>query len=209
MTSGPIDAQPPDRPTALLRAAEEVFCERGFAGGSAGAIAKRAGVNKALIFYHFGTKEGLFDQVVQRYYAAHRQALQGAFERPGELGERMHRLMDAYFDFMADNSRYARLVQHEVAAGDHGRLGAIRKGLQSMLGWLEAALADQLTGAEDPARSPRQLFVSFSGLVINYFTYAPALSEAWGDDPLGPDALAERRAHLHWVLGALLSDLTE
>ncbi|MCP4657706.1 MAG: helix-turn-helix transcriptional regulator, partial [bacterium] len=43
---------------ALLEAATELFAERGFDGAKVEAIARRAGVNKAMISYHFGGKQG-------------------------------------------------------------------------------------------------------------------------------------------------------
>lgn len=51
---------------AILDAAEAVFSELGFAGATTRAIAEMAGVNLALIHYHFGTKEQLFDAAFSR-----------------------------------------------------------------------------------------------------------------------------------------------
>ena len=42
---------------------------------------------------------------------------------------------------------------------------------------------------------------------LNYFTYAPALEGAWDGDPLAPEGIAERRAHLHWLVDTLLADM--
>ena len=45
---------------ALLAAALDEFAERGFAGARVADIARRAGLNKQLINYYFGSKEGLY-----------------------------------------------------------------------------------------------------------------------------------------------------
>src|SRR5580692_5835237 len=45
---------------SLLAAALEEFSLRGFAGARVADIARRAGVNKQLINYYFGSKEGLY-----------------------------------------------------------------------------------------------------------------------------------------------------
>ena len=50
----------------LLSAAREEFQRHGFAGARIDAIAAGAGMNKRLIYVHFGDKEGLFDAVVTR-----------------------------------------------------------------------------------------------------------------------------------------------
>lgn len=50
--------------SALLQAALSLFAERGFEGTSTRAIAERAGVPQGLIRHHFGSKDGLFHEVV-------------------------------------------------------------------------------------------------------------------------------------------------
>jgi AcrR family transcriptional regulator len=47
---------------ALLRAAREVFGERGYRGASIREIARRAEVSEALVYRHFDTKEHLFEE---------------------------------------------------------------------------------------------------------------------------------------------------
>src|SRR5947208_6480598 len=49
---------------ALLAAGAELFAERGYAGVPVKAIAQKAGVNKALINYHFGGKRKLYLAIV-------------------------------------------------------------------------------------------------------------------------------------------------
>lgn len=51
---------------ALLDAAQVEFAEKGFAGARVSAIADRAGLNKQLISYYFGGKQGLYDAIQER-----------------------------------------------------------------------------------------------------------------------------------------------
>ena len=53
--------------TRLLLAAEELFAERGFAGVSVREIARLAAANTASVNYYFGTKQGLYEKVIQRH----------------------------------------------------------------------------------------------------------------------------------------------
>jgi AcrR family transcriptional regulator len=53
-----------DTKTALLDAAREVFSEQGYEGATVRAIAKRAGVDAAMVNHWFGGKEGLFARAV-------------------------------------------------------------------------------------------------------------------------------------------------
>ena len=49
---------------AILAAADELFGERGYDAVSARDVARAAGVNKALVFYYFGSMEELFARVL-------------------------------------------------------------------------------------------------------------------------------------------------
>ncbi|MBW2412712.1 MAG: TetR/AcrR family transcriptional regulator [Deltaproteobacteria bacterium] len=48
----------------ILDTATEIFSESGFEGARVDEIAKRAGVNKATIYYHIGDKEALYARVI-------------------------------------------------------------------------------------------------------------------------------------------------
>ena len=67
---------------ALVDAAIETLREEGFAGTSARAIARRAGCNQALVFYHFGTVANLLvialDETSRRRMDSYRDAVSAA-----------------------------------------------------------------------------------------------------------------------------------
>lgn len=194
------------RAQQILEAAEAVLTEQGYEGLTAKAVAKRAGVNKALVFYYWGSTAELFDRVLERYYARHRQALEEAFSAEGSLDERIHHIIDTYLDHMETNRSYVRLVQQQVAGrGPH--LPTVQRHLTAIM-QRSMQLLTAIAPQEGPA-SARHLHLSLSAMVVNYFTYAPALGEAWGpDDPLSPAELSERRAHVHWVADAWLDRLS-
>lgn len=50
----------------ILRAAQRVFAEQGFDRARVEEIARQAGVNKALIYYYFKSKEGMLEKLVER-----------------------------------------------------------------------------------------------------------------------------------------------
>ena len=59
-----------DSRQAILRAAAAEFAARGFAGAGVDRIARRAGVNKAMIYYHFNDKAHLHHAIVCDMFAA-------------------------------------------------------------------------------------------------------------------------------------------
>jgi len=52
----------------ILRAAEAEFAVRGFDGARVDAIAGRAGVNKALLYYYFQSKAGVLDALFEEFF---------------------------------------------------------------------------------------------------------------------------------------------
>lgn len=59
------EINPSETKDAILKAAVGLFAEAGMHGASIADIAKRAGVTKSLVMYHFPTKEDLWRQAVE------------------------------------------------------------------------------------------------------------------------------------------------
>lgn len=193
-----------NRATQILDAAAELMGKSGYDGVSARDIAERAGVNKALVFYYWGSKPELFEKVLARYYGAHREALDQAFQSEGTLVERMHRVLNAYLDFIEEHRIYPRLVQQQLSGGGP-HTDMVRRHLATFFEWITEALAE-ISPKTGPLAA-KHFYLSISGIVTNYFTVTPALAEQWGTDPMSPAALGERREHLHWLVDTLLARL--
>jgi AcrR family transcriptional regulator len=71
----------------LIQGAIESLRHDGFAGASARAIANRAGCNQALIFYHFGTVNGLLLAALDETSKQRRRRYSPMIEQASTLGE--------------------------------------------------------------------------------------------------------------------------
>jgi len=190
----------------ILEAADELLVEGGVNGLSSRAVATRAGVNNALVFYYFGSKQGLVERVIERYYQRHVSALEAATgAMRGDLRERLHALVDAYVDFMEAHRRFPRLVQSLAAAGPafHDVIG---RHMTPLFRWVERALAG--VAPESGPLAARHLYVTVSGVVTSWYSQAPLLAALWDGDPEGPEAAIERREHVHWLVDAMFDKLT-
>jgi len=94
---------------ALLDAALTEFAERGLAGARVADIASRAGVNKQLISYHFGGKQGLYDAIF-RLGEHHEQGFREEAESLEDLAVRYLR------EALAD-PRWAKLAARTMLDG--------------------------------------------------------------------------------------------
>jgi len=192
------------RALQILHACDQLLAERGPDHVSMRDVAERAGVNKALIFYYFGSRTELFEKVLERYYKNHAKALAAAFSGGGTPAERVRRAIDAYLDFMDNNHLFSRLVMQEIARHDDGKLPQIRANLQQLYELMRKEFADMLP--EDGPLAARHFFVTLSATVINYYTYARVLgTDVWGRDPSSPGALEERRAHIQWLAETVMT----
>src|SRR5512136_1493812 len=80
----------------ILEAAAEVFAERGFGGAGVDEIARRAGVNKAMLYYHVGDKAALFAEVVNSNVEGIRQAVTSALGGLDDPKERLRAIPRAF-----------------------------------------------------------------------------------------------------------------
>ncbi len=60
-----------ERRTQILQAAQELCAERGFSGTTVDRIAQRVGVSRSLVLQHFGSKEGIYEQLVDFMATVH------------------------------------------------------------------------------------------------------------------------------------------
>lgn len=191
----------------IMEAADSLFGELGFDATSTREIAARSGVNKALIHYHFQGKEALLDSLLQRYYDQLAVTLQGALGAEGSPRDRMVRLIDTYVDFLAENRNFSRIVWREAADGKH--VDKVHRHTLPIfqMGMVWAHEAFPATRSGDFAAT--ELFVSFYGMVVTYFTYKGVIEQLTGEDPLAEEQLARRKRHLHRMLDLVLAEISE
>ena len=67
--------QPEESRAAILQAAAHEFAEHGIAGARTDAIAREAGVNKALLYYYFKDKETLYGAVLDDAFSGLKTAV--------------------------------------------------------------------------------------------------------------------------------------
>ncbi len=93
----------------ILRAAEELFAENGFERTGVREIAARAGVSKSLVGHHFGSKEQVWGEVLQRTFREYVEAQQALIlSREANLNVFRESII-TYFRFLQANPHFVRL----------------------------------------------------------------------------------------------------
>lgn len=192
-----------DTRARILAATDDLFGALGFDATTTREIAERSGVNKALIHYHFRSKDELLAVLLDSYYERLAAAMTASLNKRAGPEKLVESLADAYADFLAENRAFCSIVQREVANGRHvaeivGRtLPIFQLGTQ----WLKTVVPQTA-----PELELTQLLTSVYGMVVTYFTYGKVLQQLNGTDPFCPEALEARKRHVRYVVSLLFRE---
>jgi AcrR family transcriptional regulator len=104
----------PERTKAnILAVAEAEFGEKGLAGGRIDAIAEATKTSKRMIYYYFGSKEGLYLAVLEEAYRRVREVEAELHLQDLEPEDALRRLVAFTFDHHLHHENYIRLVMSE------------------------------------------------------------------------------------------------
>lgn len=101
----------------ILRVATEEFAANGLAGARVDAIAQRTRTTKGMIYYYYGSKEGLYIAALEKAYSSIRSAEDQARLASLPPIEAVQALVEASFDFHWKNPHVGRLISIENING--------------------------------------------------------------------------------------------
>jgi len=102
---------------ALIDAATELFAERGFEGTRVDQIAQSAGVNKAMISYHFGGKKSLYNEILAATLNEAHDRFHEIRHSAAPADDRLRDFIFAFADLAATQPALPVMVIREVLSG--------------------------------------------------------------------------------------------
>jgi TetR/AcrR family transcriptional regulator len=106
----------PERTKAkIITAATELFTQLGLNGASLDDIAKKAGINRGLIYHYYKTKDFLFDQVLARPLAAYVQSHLEFLQRRELDPDTLRVATEQFFRFLGRRPELCRLLGWTLA----------------------------------------------------------------------------------------------
>jgi AcrR family transcriptional regulator len=99
-----------DTRTEILSVAEKCFATSGFGGTSINDVAAATRYTKPVIYYHFGSKAGLFRAVLEQSYDECHAILETGARRSGRLEEQLVEIVAGMFEFLRDRRDLTRLA---------------------------------------------------------------------------------------------------
>ena len=95
----------------LLQAAEEVFTELGYHEASIVKITEAAGVANGTFYLYFGSKQDIFDELIEDLNSRVRKAMEAGASRGSTRGESERLGFEAFFRFTADHPGLYRVIR--------------------------------------------------------------------------------------------------
>src|SRR5246500_5611403 len=200
--------QPEESRAAILHAAAKEFAAHGIAGARTDAIAREARVNKALLYYYFKDKETLYGAVLDNAFSGLKDTVLRALDGNKSPRDKIMAYVGAYFDFIASNQLYPRLMQREMMRAREGQSQHIDKVIKNYIQPIFARVSELMRtgiaqGAFRPV-NPAHFVPSMVAMIVFYFSSAPMMQKIVGFNPLTPERIAERRAAVLDFISAAL-----
>jgi AcrR family transcriptional regulator len=183
----------------IVEVATREFADKGYSGARVDAIAERTRTSKRMIYYYFGSKEGLYLAVLDEAYSGIRraEATLDLDTLPPEAALRT--IVGFTFDYYNKHPEFVRLVMNEnIMGGTHmARSKTISKLNVTVIDALRRIIArGQKQRLFRRAIDPIELHMSISALGIFHVANRATFSTIFKRDMTSPKALATRRIEI-------------
>ena len=198
---------------SILKAALHEFGHFGLTGARVDKIARRAGVNKQVLYYHFGNKEDLYRATLASVYDHPFPGKLVADDRDRRPPiEEMQELISEIFKHFRNVEEGTSLIGHENLYHGKHLTPALRKNIRASVSPIIERIRAALTrGQEEGVFSSRlsidHLYLTLVAMSMFYFTHAYTLSAILDCDLLDDKAVRAWRKNVEAVvLGSIRAD---
>ena len=180
----------------ILEVATSEFANKGLSGARIDAIAAATQTSKRMIYYYFGSKEGLYVAVLEASYQRMREIEAGLHLEDLAPEAALRRLVEFTFDHHSGNEDYIRLVMNEnMERGAYLAQSKTIKGLnvtaiEAIRKLYERGVA---SGEFRPGLEPIDIHASISALTFFNVSNQHTFGLIFKEDARSPQAIAARR----------------
>ncbi|HAR63445.1 MAG: TetR family transcriptional regulator [Candidatus Margulisiibacteriota bacterium] len=163
----------------IIKAAMDVFIEKGRSGARMQDIANRAGVNKALLHYYFRNKETLYEKIFETIFVRYFSQINILLEADVPFEESLRTFIYMYIDILRDNPKFVSFMCRELSEGGavlNKQISNITKAIESIP---PVKLIKLLENAQKDGNiikgNVRQLMITIIGACVYYFLAEPLI----------------------------------
>lgn len=191
-------ALPEDTRTKLLDAAGQIFAESGFHAATVREICARAGVNIALVNYHFGDKLELYTEVLRHSVGSGNSGIHQAIGSKAPPERAFRELIRAMLlkIYAADRPGWHfRLMMHEFAQPTPAMASVIDETMRPVYDRFRALIGGMLGLNPDHGRV-RLSTHSVIAQVVHYAHARHVVSRIWPELELNPERIEQIATHI-------------
>ena len=164
-------------PDRILAAAAVEFAERGFAGARVDRIARRARVNKAMLYYHFKSKQGLYHTLLRQIFTLAADRLREIAALDVSPMEKVDRTIAGMAALVSEYSYFPAIMMREVAEGGAHLDRATLTALANLPRAVGAIVHDGVASGAFRPINPIFAYFSMLAPIVFYLAGAPIRNE--------------------------------
>lgn len=126
----------------ILDAATAVFAEAGFAGARVDEIARRAGINKAMIYYHIGDKKALYASVLHRVFRKTTVTISDDIRDDRSPEEKLSTYISNMTSSIENNPHIPPIMLRELASNGKSFPASVAEDFSNLLSTLQGILRE-------------------------------------------------------------------
>ncbi len=193
-------AKPPRNPgrsrERILSAALKEFSAKGFAGARVDAIARRANINKRMLYHYFGDKEELFRAVLRRKISQRQAWADGLSGEPEET-------LPFWFEAACKDADWVRLFQWEALEGNWQKVIDEKERLEASARGLQRIRLRQARGLISAELDPRHVMLTMRSLTMFPVAFPQLTRLITGQSVFDPKFQQERMEFLKKIAAIL------
>ncbi|MAG29494.1 MAG: hypothetical protein CL908_01215 [Deltaproteobacteria bacterium] len=185
----------------LINAAIDVFGEAGFAGARIDEVARRVGIRRPSVLYHFPDKQALYSASIEDVVVDIWQRIRSTEQVPGD---RLEAIADGWVDFVIERPNAARLLLRQLIDADPLQIPAIDAPIRGLFEVIQRAIEDRTGSATAKRLDATEFSLILSSTSLVWVASRSAVEGALGLDTLSPQAVQRHRRTLHVLIRQLL-----
>ncbi len=156
----------------ILKCALNLFYTKGYDAVGVQEIAEASGITKPTLYHYFGSKYGLLQNLLDKYYSGFSQALETAAHYDGDLPLTLYRTAKIYFGLVSENKEFYMLVMSMMYAPEQSDSFKASESIRRHQHQLFTNLFDQAGDVVGNMNGRQEQYaVTFIGFLNHYLLY--------------------------------------
>ncbi len=181
----------------ILEAARTVFIRKGLEGARMQEIADEAGINKALLYYYFRSKEKLFNHIFENALSGVFDVINESIHEEGEIFVVCEACVDNDVTLLKENPFIPNFIFNEISSHPE-RIDKLSRKIKINISGFIQMMERNITQKKIIPVSPEHLIIDLLGMCVFPYVARPLLEEVFfSEHPAWTENyLYERKQHI-------------